>query len=140
MKEAAQRVGSIIGDLESEDKRPVILVGHDLKNDLVYLQKIGYQVWRVPQVIDEVDTSSMYRRLERAQNGRGLEAICRELQHCGYDFHNAGNDAYWTLQTMIVIAFRQLLDPRKGESGTAQGPEPEECVIPPTPLSLPYPA
>ncbi|KAK7744372.1 hypothetical protein SLS62_010227 [Diatrype stigma] len=126
LREVARRVGSIIGDSASEDKRPVILVGHDLKNDLAYLQKIGYQVWRVPQCHDEVDTSCMYRRLERAQNGRGLEAICRELQRCGFDFHNAGNDAYWTLQTMIVIAFRQMLDPHKGESASAQGPEPAD--------------
>lgn len=135
MSEAAQRVGSIIGDSASEDKRPVILVGHGIKNDLNYLSKIGYNVWNVPQIHDEVDTSKMYRRLERAQNERGLEAICSELGWCGFDFHNAGNDAYYTLQSMLIIAFRQMLDP-KGEFRGAQGPVREEYVIP-SPLPFP---
>ncbi|EMR68364.1 putative qde-2-interacting protein [Eutypa lata UCREL1] len=122
LKSIAQRISDIIGDGDSEDKRPVILVGHGMGQDLTYLHKLGYNVWRVPQIQDEVDTSSMYQRLEQAQHGRGLETMCRELNHPGYDFHNAGNDAYFTLQSMIVMAFRQMLNPPNNTSESAEDP------------------
>lgn len=94
----------------------MILVGHGIANDLTYLKKIGYNVWRVPQFLDEVDTQSMFRRLQRSPNGRSLESVCRELGHPGYDFHNAGNDAYYTLQSMTVMALRQMVNPPTPES------------------------
>lgn len=78
---------------------------------MAYLLKIGYNIWRVPHFVDEVDTQSMFRRLYRSENGRGLESMCRMLEHPGSDFHNAGNDAHYTLQCMVIMAIRQMLSP-----------------------------
>ncbi|RYO82585.1 hypothetical protein DL766_000201 [Monosporascus sp. MC13-8B] len=108
LKDIAQEVGDIIGDNVSGDKRPVILVGHDIAQDLAYLQKVGYNPWRMPHIVDEIDTMSMFQRLKRSQDGRGLETVCSDLGYPGYDFHNAGNDAHFTLRSMIVMAFRQM--------------------------------
>ncbi|RYP92663.1 hypothetical protein DL770_001176 [Monosporascus sp. CRB-9-2] len=124
LKDIAQEVGSIIGDNASSDERAVILVGHDIAQDLAYLQKVGYNPWRVPHIVDEIDTKSMFQRLERSQDGRGLETVCSDLGYPGYDFHNAGNDAHFTLRSMIVMAFRQMSD---SPSDKALGPHGQDA-------------
>ncbi|KAI1213229.1 uncharacterized protein F4807DRAFT_456570 [Annulohypoxylon truncatum] len=106
-RDIARMIGTIIGDTESEDKRPVIMVGHDMAQDLNYLTKVGFNVWRVPHFTDEIDTKSMFQRLRKTANGRGLSTVCEELGIPGYNFHNAGNDATYTLRAMIAMAVQQ---------------------------------
>lgn len=106
--EINREIGAVIGDHSSEDRRPVIMVGHDLSHDLRYLRKLGYNIWRVPQFSDEIDTQSMFKSLERERNGRGLASVCSELGIQGYHFHNAGNDAAYTLRAMVAMAVRQM--------------------------------
>ncbi|RYP47780.1 hypothetical protein DL768_006189 [Monosporascus sp. mg162] len=125
LKDIAQEVGNIIGDNVSGDQRPVILVGHDIAQDLAYLQKVGYNPWRVPHIVDEIDTKSMFQRLERSQNGRGLKTVCSDLGYPGHDFHNAGNDAHFTLRSMVVMAFRQMSD---SLSNKALGPQTQDAL------------
>ncbi|KAJ2988080.1 hypothetical protein NUW58_g4161 [Xylaria curta] len=103
-------VREVIGDSESEDQRPVIIVGHDVRQDLKYLQQIGYNPWCVPQIVDEVDTMAMFQRIERNPNNRGLGSMCAELGILGYNYHNAGNDAVYTLQAMISIAIKRTVE------------------------------
>ncbi|KAI1331130.1 hypothetical protein F5Y16DRAFT_395564 [Xylariaceae sp. FL0255] len=108
--EISKIIGRIIGDNESKDKRPVIMVGHDIGQDLDYLYKIGYNPWAVSQIVDEVDTKRMYQRLERAADGRKLQVICSNLEIPGYDYHNAGNDAVYTLRAMITMAVKRAVE------------------------------
>ncbi|RYO82410.1 hypothetical protein DL764_009610 [Monosporascus ibericus] len=129
LKDIPQEVGNIIGDNASGDKQPVILVGHDIANDLAYLQKVGYNPWRVPHIVDEIDTKSMFQRLKRSQDGRGLETVCSDLGYPGYDFHNAGNDARWTLRdrmrgsgVMESLMTGERLRDRKTQSGKLPNP------------------
>ncbi|RYP63466.1 hypothetical protein DL771_009259 [Monosporascus sp. 5C6A] len=126
LEDIAQAVGNTIGDNVSGDKRPVILVGHDIAQDLAYLLKVGYNLWRVPHIIDEIDTKSMFQRLKRSQDGRGLETVCSELGYPGYNFHNAGNDAHFTLRSMIVMAFRQMSDSLSNKASGPQGQDARE--------------
>ncbi|KAI0391506.1 hypothetical protein F5Y17DRAFT_478627 [Xylariaceae sp. FL0594] len=120
IKEIDKAVGRIIGDLESEDKRSVIFVGHAIAEDLKYLMKIGYNHWRVPQIVDEVDTKDMFQRMSLSNNGRGLSGICSELGIHGRNYHNAGNDAAYTLQAMIAMAVKRA----------AGGPDKENASTP----------
>ncbi|KAI0883642.1 uncharacterized protein GGS22DRAFT_180658 [Annulohypoxylon maeteangense] len=106
-KDIARIVGNIIGDAESDDKRPVIMVGHDMVQDLNYLAKVGFNIWRVPQFTDEIDTKSMFQRIQKSANGRSLSSICEELGISGCNFHNAGNDATYTLRAMIAMVVQQ---------------------------------
>jgi len=106
LKNIDKVVGRIIGDRESEDTRPVILVGHDIAQDLKYLKMIGYNHWHVPHIVDEVDTKDMHQRMNRSFNGRGLSGVCSELGIDGRNYHNAGNDAVYTLQAMIAMAIK----------------------------------
>ncbi|KAI0002824.1 hypothetical protein F4779DRAFT_634931 [Xylariaceae sp. FL0662B] len=116
-------IGKIIGDHESEDRRPVILVGHDIGQDLKYLQKLDYNVWRVQQILDEVDTKSMFQRFEQSSNGRGLANVCSDLGIPGQNFHNAGNDATYTLRAMIATAVKHMVEgPREGTENNTSRP------------------
>ncbi|KAF2972099.1 hypothetical protein GQX73_g1479 [Xylaria multiplex] len=110
IKDINQAVGRVIGDENSEDERPIIIVGHDIKQDLKYLTMIGYNSWGVPQIVDEVDTKDMFRRMERGLNGRGLAQICAELGILGRNYHNAGNDAVYTLRAMITMAVKRTME------------------------------
>ncbi|KAI1762489.1 hypothetical protein GGR53DRAFT_468238 [Hypoxylon sp. FL1150] len=97
-------LSTIIEDKESDDKRPIVMVGHDIGQDLKYLKKVGYNIWRAPHFSDEVDTQSMFQRYEKSMNGRGLQGVCQDLHIPGHHFHNAGNDATYTLRAMIAMA------------------------------------
>lgn len=57
-----------------------------------------------------IDTSSMYRAFKREPNPRNLGSILANLDISGWYLHNAGNDAVYTLQAMIGIALRAILE------------------------------
>jgi DNA polymerase III epsilon subunit-like protein len=110
----ALAIGSVIDDDTSTSNNtaaPVVLVAHDIKQDLKFLQRCGFNPWQKAHIIDEVDTRCMFQRLERTLQGRSLSAVCGELEFSGHDFHNAGNDAYYTLRAMVVMAFKQIFEP-----------------------------
>lgn len=104
----SQKLSEIIEGDESGNQRPVVLVGHDLMQDLKFMKKVGYNVWQVPNILDEVDTKSLFQRLESCRDGRSLSNICYALDMPGINFHNAGNDATYTLRAMISIVVRQM--------------------------------
>lgn len=95
-------------------KRNIILVGHDTKQDVAYLRKLGYDVYNLSNLMEEVDTASMWRYLTRDSNPRSLGVILAELGITGWNLHNAGNDAVYTLQAMIGIAIKAIVDKQKG--------------------------
>ncbi|KAI0552959.1 hypothetical protein F4679DRAFT_533085 [Xylaria curta] len=115
IKDIKKAVGKILGDDESEDRRPVILVGHDISHDLNYLLRIGYNPWRVPQIVDEVDTKTMFQRIQRSPDGRGLATVCAQLGIPGFHYHNAGNDAVYTLRATIAIAIKRTVEALEGK-------------------------
>ncbi|KAI1098987.1 hypothetical protein F4804DRAFT_345888 [Jackrogersella minutella] len=111
-------ITTIIGGNESKDKRPVVMVGHDIGQDLNYLQRIGFNIWREPHFLDEIDTKSMFQRMQKSTTARGLAALCGELGIPASNFHNAGNDATYTLRAMITMAVRKMVEkPVEGEDG-----------------------
>jgi DNA polymerase III epsilon subunit-like protein len=85
------------------------MVGHDVVTDLRYLQKVGYNIWKLPQYLDEADTKTMFQRVQFALEGRSLQHLCSELDIPGLNFHNAGNDAVYTLRAMIAMAIKKKI-------------------------------
>ncbi|KAL8847317.1 MAG: hypothetical protein Q9221_007633 [Calogaya cf. arnoldii] len=90
-------------------KRQLILVGHDIQMDINYLRKLGYDVSNLSNLIEALDTADLYRAWKHHQNPSKLGAILMEMEMVGWNLHNAGNDAAYTLQALIgiVIASRQ---------------------------------
>ncbi|KAG9240102.1 hypothetical protein BJ878DRAFT_320174 [Calycina marina] len=95
---------------EDAPKRNIVLVGHDVGADITYLKQIGYDIYNLINLLEIQDTASMWRVLKRETNPRNLGQVLTELDITGWNLHNAGNDAAYTLQAMIRIAIKHLVD------------------------------
>jgi DNA polymerase III alpha subunit (gram-positive type) len=91
-----------------EPKRNIILVGHGVGSDITYLKSIGYDVHNLSNLQEVADTALMWQALKRDTNPRNLGSILAELDIVGWNLHNAGNDARYTLEAMVAIAIKQL--------------------------------
>ncbi|RDW71222.1 hypothetical protein BP6252_07785 [Coleophoma cylindrospora] len=101
---------SLFKDPINPTVRDLVLVGHDIDADILYLKKMGYNVLNLGNLKEKQDTASMYRYLRRESNPRNLGAVLADLGITGWNLHNAGNDAVYTLQAMIGIAIRHLVE------------------------------
>ncbi|KAL8772954.1 MAG: hypothetical protein Q9209_001974 [Squamulea sp. 1 TL-2023] len=84
-------------------KRKLVLVGHDIKMDIDYLRKLGYDVGNLSNLIEALDTADLYRAWKHHQNPSKLGSILMDMEMVGWNLHNAGNDAAYTLQALIGI-------------------------------------
>jgi DNA polymerase III alpha subunit (gram-positive type) len=105
---------------ENEPKRNIILVGHGVGADISYLKSIGYDVHNLSNLQELVDTALMWQSLKREVNPRNLGSVLAELDIVGWNLHNAGNDAVYTLQAMIGISIQQLYEREKRKEVKAQ--------------------
>ncbi|KAK1751748.1 QDE-2-interacting protein [Echria macrotheca] len=99
------------------EHRPVVLVFHDADSDIRFLGSIGYNVFRAANVIDIVDTTEMYRYIRRAPNQASLSAVLAYLGIESWNLHNGGNDAVYTLRTMVGLAVEKRIMVRGGVEG-----------------------
>jgi DNA polymerase III alpha subunit (gram-positive type) len=83
------------------------MVGHDASADLKYLNSLGYDIRSLEKFFDQIDTKDMFQRIQCSNNGRSLGFVCNELDIRARNFHNAGNDAMYTLEAMIAMAVRK---------------------------------
>lgn len=86
--------------------RNIVLVGHNIEADIKYLGMLGVHLRDIHNLREQVDTSYMYRAFRREVQSRSLGIILADLDVAGWDLHNAGNDATYTLQAMVSIAVR----------------------------------
>ncbi len=93
---------------DSQQKRNIILVGHEIKSDIQYLQTIGYDVTTLPNLIESIDTINLFKAMKHEQNTPSLGAVLLELGLTGWHLHNAGNDAGYTMEALIGLSFAAL--------------------------------
>ncbi|MCJ1417033.1 hypothetical protein MMC32_003372 [Xylographa parallela] len=118
----------VLSSGEAEVKRKIILVGHDTKTDISYLRDLGYDVGNLSNLLEVLDTSEVFRALKCDTQAGSLGNLLCDLGLTGWNLHNAGNDAAYTLQALIGIAFKALapkeerqaksIDERTGEAMT----------------------
>jgi hypothetical protein len=92
------------------------------------MKQLGYNVHNLSNLLEIADTAIMWRYLKREPNNRSLGTILYELGIAGWHLHNAGNDAVFTLQAMIAIVVKHIVDEDKaqedkGEERNARIPE-----------------
>jgi hypothetical protein len=92
---------------ESDEKRNIILLGHDTLSDIRYLQQLGYDPVKEENILEVMDTAVMYRVWHRDQQPTKLGKILNDFDIIGWKLHNAGNDAVYTLQAMLGICVRE---------------------------------
>ena len=97
------------GNKAKSVKRPVVLVFHDQDADLKYLESLDYDIEVAKNILEIVDTKNMHQHGVKAMNPACLERVLDELKIPSRFLHNAGNDAVYTMQAMISLAFKQRL-------------------------------
>lgn len=101
--------GSGKEDVTSEElQRKIVLVGHDIKSDIKFLKSIDFDVYDLQNLHEIVDSALMFRVLKREMNTRSLGSILADVGIIGWNLHNAGNDAVYTLQAVIAVAIKHL--------------------------------
>jgi len=92
---------------EGSQHRPTVLVGHDVEQDIAHLQKIGYNVYKNPCIIDVADTKHIHQHLRGRNDAASLARLLDDMLITYKYLHNAGNDAVYTLQGLIALAFKK---------------------------------
>ena len=116
--------------------RKIVLVGHSIRGDLKILHLLGIDIASLVQVLTIIDTHSMSRFLfppfhptlpTMPGQKFSLAGVLAELGYTPrpWGFHNAGNDAVYTLYVMILLAIKRV-DTRaselsEGESTSLEG-------------------
>ena len=96
-------------ELNIPEDREIILVGHDIRHDLIALDNLRWTFNKA--VIAILDTYRMSGQVLPFFALRLVELL-RELNCSSIGLHCAGNDAYFTLRALLLLAAR-------GGSGTA---------------------
>ena len=82
--------------------RPLVLVGHDIENDLRCLSKVDFDPNTFPPVVAVFDTQKiaygLYGRTFR------LSSLCWHLDIKAKRFHISGNDAAYTMLALLRLA------------------------------------
>jgi hypothetical protein len=119
--------------------RNIVLVGHGVQGDIDYLRILGCNIFAdscnpqksfqrlpkdnfqtpPPRLIDCFDTANMFQVLKRDTHHRALDTLLNSLGIIGWNLHNAGNDARYTLEAMVRI----ILSSRLALGGTPQIPQ-----------------
>ena len=90
-----------------KDKRNIVLVGHDVSQDIRYLTRVGYNVnSQHAGSIGILDTSELHRALIREWQPHSLAGILLEFDLQAWNLHNAGNDAVYTLWAMFAVCIK----------------------------------
>ena len=89
--------------------RDLVLVGHDIQQDVKYLSSLGVDM-ETMKFTHEIDSQALHRSWRQTKDGRGLEHVLSELCIPSKNLHNAGNDAVYTLRAAIGVAVEDLRD------------------------------
>lgn len=84
--------------------RKVVLVGHDVSQDITLLDSIDFDVYEMRNLLEVVDNQKLHQHRHRFYNGQGLSAVLASLDIAYMYLHNAGNDAVYTLQSLLRLA------------------------------------
>lgn len=99
-----------------EEKRTIVLVGHDVAADVRFLLRMGYDVSNLSTLHKSnpvIDTQKLFRAYHKikkpslvtaGQQPISLAVVMEELDIAPFGLHNAGNDAAYTMQVMIGMA------------------------------------
>lgn len=89
---------------ESGQLRSVVVVGHDVKQDIQYLNSLDFDVYEMANLVEVVDNQKLHQHRSKFYNGQSLCAVLAGLDISYRFLHNAGNDAVYTLQSLLRLA------------------------------------
>lgn len=86
--------------------RKLVLVGHEFSFEIQVLRGLGINLALAPMVENILDTH--FLGIEVLGQDFGLGCLTRQLRMPGSHFHNAGNDANFSLRSMLLLATHNL--------------------------------
>lgn len=98
---------------ESGQLRNVVVVGHDVKQDVQYLRSLDFDVHEMENLLEIVDNQKLHQHRSKFYNAQSLCTVLAGLKIPYQFLHNAGNDAVYTLQSLLRLAVlkrRESLD------------------------------
>ncbi|KAF2128734.1 hypothetical protein P153DRAFT_403603 [Dothidotthia symphoricarpi CBS 119687] len=107
----------LMSGINLDENRNIIFLGHDTTADVRYLQQLGFDAMGLKNMVEPLDTATMYRVWKRDQQPTSLGRILHDFDIAGFNLHNAGNDAVFTVQAMLGVCVREA---------TLRGPELEK--------------
>ncbi|KAL2860583.1 hypothetical protein BJX68DRAFT_261514 [Aspergillus pseudodeflectus] len=94
--------------------RPLVLVGHSLASDIQYLELADVHIIGEsdgkPQFTDRIDTATSFMIIRGETEPRSLGAVIGEMGMTGWNLHNAGNDARYTMQVLVAMLVKHSID------------------------------
>lgn len=104
-----------------KDKRKLVFVAHDARQDINYLSSIGFEVLALQGLVEQLDTKEMHQAWRASDQGKSLHHVLNDLLIQSKHLHNAGNDAVFTLRALIGVAIEEIREKEvktKGEEYT----------------------
>ncbi|KAK9252363.1 hypothetical protein V1507DRAFT_443887 [Lipomyces tetrasporus] len=96
LKECANEVKTIFE--RYGDK--AVFVGHDAANDVRYLRQVGVEL---PEELPTADTLTLWKISHGEDAPSTLGNLLIECDITSWNLHNAGNDAYYTVQVLMAM-------------------------------------
>jgi hypothetical protein len=106
---------SVVQDAAQLDEDPddahrqIIFVGHGIRNDSKFLNKLGVRLDSTYNDIRRIDTQIAAGGTKKTQVG--LQRLLHVLEIEASNLHNAGNDATYTLQALAAMAVKEHRQP-----------------------------
>ncbi|KAI4944280.1 hypothetical protein J4E91_008837 [Alternaria rosae] len=104
---AAQDDDDFLSHFDPTEKRNIVFLGHDTLGDVRYLQQLGYDPMKVENILEAMDTATMYKVWRREQQPTSLGRIMNAFDVAAWHLHNAGNDAVYTVWAMLAICVKE---------------------------------
>lgn len=94
-----------------------MIVGHDIKQDIELLFGIDVDIYELPGLIDIIDNQRIQQHDAMYKDPQKLAVVLHALGIEYWYLHNGGNDAVYTLQSMLALAVRRR------QKSLAEGPK-----------------
>ncbi|KAI4645459.1 uncharacterized protein J4E78_009369 [Alternaria triticimaculans] len=104
---AAENGDDFLSYFDPTEKRNIVFLGHDTLGDVRYLQQLGYDPMKVENILEAMDTATMYKVWRREQQPTSLGRIMNAFNVPAWFLHNAGNDAVYTVWAMLAICVKE---------------------------------
>ena len=82
------------------------LIGHNIKADINFLKSVSTKKLSLPIF----DTQLIYKQATLGENMLGLVRVLDEIGIAHSNLHNAGNDAYYTLEIFKILTKLNLFN------------------------------
>ena len=88
----------------TNNARRLVLVGHDVVQDIGYLDKLGLDMKTETNMVGKLDSQVLHQAWQDSDSKRSLSSVLDDLDFRHTHLHNAGNDAVYTLRAVIGLA------------------------------------